>query len=150
MVGLSAVLEKLGIRSQKINDLPMDIIMRINLKLRYQLFKNQEALKLLEEIINEFIRYSKEEGFIPVLLWMPQKDDILFIKRNGHYYNDFIREISKKILTIDLTRYLINSPKLSELYQYDNEYGGHFSSYGNKFVAEIIYNILKREKILEG
>jgi len=148
LVALSAIFEKLCIRSQKISDLPMDLIMRINLGLRYRLFKNQEALKLLKEIINEFIRYSKEQGFVPVLLWMPQKDDVLFVKNKEFYYTEFIKEISKKILTIDLTNNLIKVTNLNEPYSYDNVYGGHFSKLGNKFISKIVYDTLKEKKLL--
>ena len=140
LVGLSAIFEKLGIKSQKINDLPMDLLMRINLKLRYRLFKNREAVRLLKEIINEFIRYSKEQGFLPVLLWMPQKDDVLFVKNKEFYYADFIKEISKNILTIDLTNNLLKVTNLNEPYSYDNVYGGHFSKLGNMFIGKIVYD----------
>lgn len=148
LVCLSAIIEKLGIKAQKISDLPMDLIMEINLKLRYRLFKDIEAIKLLNEIINEFIRYSKEQGFIPILLWLPQKDDVLFVKNKGFYYADFIKEISKKLLTIDLTNNLIKVTNLNELYSYDNVYGGHFSKLGNKFIGKMVYDTLKERKLL--
>lgn len=148
LVGLSAIFEKLGIKSQKINDLPMDLLMRINLKLRYRLFKNREAVRLLKEIINEFIRYSKEQGFLPVLLWMPQKDDVLFVKNKEFYYSEFIKEVSKNILTIDLTNNLLKVTNLDEPYSYDNVYGGHFSKLGNKFIGKIVYDTLKEKKLL--
>lgn len=148
LVGLSVLFEKLGIKSQKISDLPMDMLMKTNLKLRYRLFKNQEALELLKEIINEFIRYSKETGFIPVLLWMPQKDDVLFVKNKNFYYSDFIKEMSKKLLTIDLTNNLIKVTNLNELYSSDNVYGGHFSKLGNKFIAKVVYDAFKEKKLL--
>jgi len=148
LVVLSAVLEKMGIRSQKISDLPMDLMMRTNLKLRYRLFKNQEAVGLLKEIINEFIRYSNEQNFVPVLLWMPQKDDVLFVKNKEFYYADFIHEISEKLVTIDLTNNLTKLTDLNEIYSYDNAYGGHFSKLGNKFVGEIVYNTLRERKLL--
>jgi hypothetical protein len=147
-VGLSALLERLGIKSHKINDLPMDFIMQINLKLRYRLFKNQDALALLREIINEFTEYSKEQGYIPVLLWMPQKDDVLFVKTKEFYYAEFIKEQSKKLLTIDLTNNLVEVADLNELYSYDNVYGGHFSKHGNKFIGTIVYDTLKENKLL--
>lgn len=123
--------------------LPMKVIMDVNLKLRYNLFtKDKNALKLMEMVVEEFAAYAKKEKFIPVFLFMPQKDDLLFIRRKCPYYADFIEKISKKIHTIDLTNYLIDRNDLDEIYSDDNEYGGHYSNFGNEVIAKFIYHNL--------
>ena len=129
---------------------PMKIIMKINLKLRYNLFKkDKNAVKLFEKIIDEFIIYSKKNKFTPIFLFMPQKDDLLFIRKKGPYYKDFIDNISRKINTIDLTDDLIGRNDLDEVYSDDNEYGGHYSKFGNKIVAGILYREMKDKKLLD-
>lgn len=123
--------------------LPMKVIMEINLKLRYNLFtKDKNALKLMEKVVEEFAAYAKKEKFIPIFLLMPQKDDLLFIRRKVPYYADFMEKISQKIRTIDLTDYLIDRNDLDAIYSDDNEYGGHYSNFGNKVIAKIIYDNL--------
>lgn len=81
---------------------------------------------------------------------MPQKDDLLFIRQNGRpYYAKFIERISKKLHTIGLTDYLLSRDDLDEIYSDDNEYGGHYSAFGNKIVAEIVYKNLKEWELLK-
>jgi len=128
----------------------MSIIMKVNLKLRYKLYKkNKYAVKLLTKIVEEFAKYSKENNFTPVFLFMPQKDDLLLIQKNKKsYYKETIKNIQKKLRTIDLTRDLINRNDLDDIYSDDNKYGGHYSKHGNKLIAEIIYKNLKENRII--
>ncbi|MCH7772576.1 MAG: hypothetical protein IIA49_16430 [Bacteroidetes bacterium] len=129
---------------------PMKVIMKLNLKLRVKLFtKNKYAVKLLRKITEDFAMYSKNYNFIPVFLLMPQKDDLLFIrKKKKSYYRKFIKEIQGKIFTIDLTDYLLNRKDLDNIYSDDNKYGGHYSEFGNKLIAKIIFKELKEKKIV--
>lgn len=115
---------------------PMKKIMDINLKLRRKMFKQDIPVRLLRKIIEEFVSYGEKKGFTPVLLWMPQKDDLIHIKKKRkNYYKEFLSKLDIK--TIDLTKYLINED-LDSIYSDDNKYGGHYSKIGNKLVAEII------------
>lgn len=129
---------------------PMKVIMNVNFKLRYKLFRqNVYAVKLLEKLVEGFVRYGKENNFTPVFLWMPQKDDLLFIKKKKRsYYGKFIKNVKKKLHIIDLTKYLINRRDLDDVYSDDNKYGGHYSNYGNKIIAKVIYKELKESKII--
>ena len=129
---------------------PMRVIMEINLKLRINLFlKNEYAVLLLEKLSEEFANYGRKCGFIPVFLLMPQKDDILFIrKKKEFYYGRFVKFLQSRMLVIDLTQYLINRKDLDELYSDDNEYGGHYNKFGNKLIAKIIYDKLNEEKAI--
>src|SRR3989344_932233 len=100
--------------------LPMKVIMKSNLRLRYNLFsKDKHAVKLMEKIVEEFAAYAKKEKFIPGFLLMPQKDDLLFIRQKGNYYDAFIKKIIKRLEVIDLTEYLIGRNDLDEVYSDD-------------------------------
>ncbi|MBI2654831.1 hypothetical protein HYX06_00205 [Candidatus Woesearchaeota archaeon] len=125
---------------------PMNMIMRINLKLRVDMFrKNASAVRLLEKIIEEFAGYGKEKNFIPVFLLMPQKDDLLLArKKKKIYYEELINHLQNKMFAIDLTKYLVSRKDLDKIYSDDNQYGGHYSKFGNKLIAKIIYNRLKK------
>ena len=125
---------------------PMQIIMRINLKWRVKMFEKKQHKKLLKEIVRDYVKFAKAQNFKPILILLPQKDDILFIKKNYNFYEDFLKDIEKSsgLYHIDVTNDLLNEPDLDCLYSDDNEYGGHYSKEGNKKIAEII-----NKKIME-
>jgi len=127
----------------------MQIIMRINLKWRIRMFEKEEPKKLLKKIIEEYVNFAKEQNFKPVLVFLPQKDDILFIKGNFHFYEDFLKDIEKisGLYNIDVTDDFVNEIDLNLIYSDNNEYGGHFSKEGNKKVAEIIRRELEKMKL---
>ena len=129
---------------------PMKIIMDVNLKLRCNLFtRNRDAIALLEKLVAEFTQYAKGNGFSPVFVLMPQKDDVLTVKKEGaSYYQGFLDSISPSIRTIDLTPHLIGRADLDELYSDDNQYGGHYSKFGNEFVARVMGKALREWNLL--
>jgi len=129
---------------------PMEVIMKINLEWRIKLFSNEYATILLEEIIKEFVNYSILKKFTPIFIWLPQKDDILFIKQNYHFYENFNKKIQKMndLTFIDVTKYLIQEKNIEQLYSDNNDYGGHYSKEGNGKIAEIIFSELKNKKLI--
>ena len=129
---------------------PMELIMKINLKLRYDLFtKNRNAVRLFEKLVEDFADYAGKNKFVPIFLFMPQKDDLLLIRRKGPYYTNFIKNVRKKLHTIDMTDYTIGRNDLDEIYSDDNEYGGHYSAFGNRIVAQIVHKNLKKWGLLK-
>ena len=126
----------------------MKIIMDINLKWRLKLFQNTDVITLFQKILERFSRYGLSENFVSIFIFIPQKDDIEFIKKNYHFYKNFIDIINgiNGIFFIDITEKFLKASNLNELYSDDNQYGGHLSKYGNKLVAEIIYEQLKTIK----
>ena len=135
---------------EKISWNPMKIIMKINLKWRIKLFNDKNASILLEEIIKEFSRYVNTKKSTPVFLWLPQKDDLIFIKKNFHFYKNFNKKIQEieDLIFIDVTKYLLEEEEIDNLYSDDNEYGGHYSKEGNKKVAEIIFLELNKKGLI--
>lgn len=129
---------------------PMKIIMKINLEWRIKLFKNQDVTQLLEKIINEIIDFSNRENFIPIFIWLPQKDDIIFIKKKYHYFEKFNKNIKnfEKLRFIDITKYLLQEKNIDNLFSDNNEYGGHYSKLGNQKISQIIFSELNKMKIL--
>ena len=83
-------------------------------------------------------------------MFLPQKDDILFIKQNYNFYQEFITEISgiNNLIFVDITKGLLQEECLNELYSDDNDYGGHYSADGNKKISELIANELREREIL--
>ena len=124
---------------------PMEIIMNINLKWRLKLFQDSNVQNLLKKIIEDYVEFSKEQKFDAVFTFLPQKDDILFIKNNYNFYEEFINELKtiNDLKILDLTTPLLQEKDLSDLYSDLNDYGGHYSNIGNKKIASIIYEQLK-------
>lgn len=127
---------------------PMKVIMKMNLNLRHELFvEDKYAVSLMIKLVEEFVGFSRKQNFSPVFLLLPQKDDILFIRKKGQFYDKFINAIKGKITTIDLTENILDRNDLDNIYSDDNEYGGHFSEEGNKIVARFIFERFKKYKI---
>ena len=93
-----------------------------------------------KKIIEEFASYGIKEQFKPVFVFLPQKDDILFIKRNYHFEEEFMNSLKniEGIHVIDVTTNFIEEPDLDSFYSDDNSYGGHYSVEGNKKISDII------------
>ena len=120
--------------------------MKINLEWRVKLFQDEQITLLLKKIIEEFLLFSKQNQFKPVLVILPQKDDVNFIKKNFHFYENFLQELSnlKELQIIDTAKDFLQVKNLDNLYSDKNEYGGHYSVDGNQKIASIInYELTK-------
>ena len=139
--------KKIKSKNQETTKIPWDlmsIIMKINLDWRIKLFKDKNTIILIKKIIEEYVEYSKQQNFKPIFIFLPQKDDILFIKQKYHFYQEFINELMKinGLIFIDITKKLIEGENLDKLYSDDNWYGGHYSKEGNKNIAKFIFSEL--------
>jgi len=137
---LTQIYKKIGKDTTKIEWKPMRIIMQINLKWRIELYENKKTVDLFRKIIEEFVSYSKRNNFKPMFVFLPQKDDILFIKKHRHFYEEFVNDISKieNLVVVDIAKNLIPEENLDELYSDQNDYGGHYSKLGNKKIANLL------------
>jgi hypothetical protein len=123
----------------------MRVIMNENFKLRRRLFreKDGEGVDLLERLVQEFVAYGAQQGFLPVFMWMPQKDDVGYVKRHGSYYAGALERIRRHVCTVDLTDDLAQRSDLDTLYVDDNQYGGHLSREGNELVSDVLFRELR-------
>jgi hypothetical protein len=137
---LTQIYKKIGKDTTEIKWKPMRIIMQINLRWRIKLYKNKKTVDLFRKIIEEFVSYSKRNNFKPMFVFLPQKDDILFIKKHRHFYEEFVNDISKieNLVVVDIAKNLIPEDNLDELYSDQNDYGGHYSELGNKKIANLL------------
>jgi hypothetical protein len=127
-------------------DKAMMKIMDINLKLRVDLYKKEYPVDLLLSIVKDFELYAKEKGFKPVLMIIPQKDDIEYIKKKkDYYYEAFLGKAKTYMKVIDTTSFLLEEKDLNELYSDDNKYGGHPCPKGNEKIANYVWEELRRE-----
>ena len=136
--------KKLGKKFFDIEWNPMQIIMKINLNWRINLFKKHNNVELLKKIIENYVSFSKQQQFKAIFMFLPQKDDLGFIKKNYNYYESFIKDISNidGLFVVDITKNLLKVKNLDELYSDSNEYGGHFSAKGNEKIACLINEMI--------
>ena len=136
------LLSKLTYKSKYFIDKAFDVIMKINLKWRVGLYGNKNYTELLEKIILEFKTLCNQNNQIFILAIMPQKDDIIFAKKNFHFYKDFIRIIENKVIIYDFMEKLIKVDDINKYYSDNTKYGGHLSLDGNKLFANEIFNFI--------
>lgn len=110
-------------------------VIKKNHQITKEFYRKKEALKLLYMILNEFLRFSKENNSKPYILILPQINDIeYFIKHQKSYYENLLTMFNNSKYIIDLTP-KIASKKDYRKYYVDDRYGGHLSFKGNKLVA---------------
>ena len=128
----------------------MKYVMYKNLELRVKLFQDKNTKILLRKILEEFVQFGKEYNFKPVFVFLPQKDDLLFIKKKFHFYNKFQLEIKSitDLTLIDVTERLLQKNNLDELYSDDNDYGGHYSREGNEIIASILKDKMEKMNLI--
>ena len=124
--------------------------MKQNLEWRIKLFQDNYSQKLLKMIIEEYFNFSREQNFKPIFIFLPQNDDLIFIKNNFHFYKKFSKELEliKGLTVIDITKELLKESNLENFYSDDNSYGGHYSKKGNEKIAEILYNKMKELELI--
>ena len=128
----------------------MRIIMEINMSWKIKLYKDKSACNLLKMILDEYVKFSKKMNFKPIFLFLPQKDDLFFVKNHYHFFKNFFNELNsiEKLIAIDIVDELLSKQNIDELYSDDNDYGGHFSDYGNQFVSELLFKKLQNLNLL--
>jgi len=120
----------------------IEIIMENNLKDRKELFESERSVNLIIALIKSYKVYAQQQGFTPLFLWTPQKDDILRVRSGDHYYKAFTDKLNQIIDVIDMTSNLVQVSPLDDYYSDDSHYGGHLSQKGNQLVAEYIFQQL--------
>lgn len=124
-------------------DFYLNEVIKRNIEQAHNYYKDEYSKRLFLEIIKRFKLIAKSKKQIPILVVFPQKMDIKLKKSNINYKNFFDKQVSKEIITLDLTKFF-EKKKINNLYT-NKIYGSHLSPLGNKFVSKIIYNFLKKK-----
>lgn len=94
------------------------------------LFQDEEALALLEALVREFAAMARHEGFLPLLALLPMKDDWLYMKRHGHFYEHAVERLRRHVTVVDAAPALLEAGAARDLYR-----EWHYSPRGNRVVA---------------
>ncbi len=97
------------------------------------LFRDEDALALLEALVLEFAAMARHEGFVPLLALLPMKDDWTYMKRNGHFYERAVDRLRQHLTVVDAAPALLAAGTARDLYR-----EWHYSPRGNQVVAGAI------------
>lgn len=125
-----------GIRKVEIEDLPFSEVMWFNTNQAYDLYRDADATALLRAIFVRFAEHSKKTGCKPLVMVMPQLTDLEMPNEKREDCARFYRELNLEVPTLDLTDHF-SDDELKTMYTND-QYGGHFSSEGNRKVAKVV------------
>ncbi len=123
-------------------------IRRENLEWTARLYENEGATRLMHALVDKFIEQGERLGFHPVFALLPQKNEALYARDEGSIHMPFLKDISGRVETIDLTIPISNHPNIDSLYSENTDYGAHYSSEGNALVGKVIYDRLKRKSLI--
>ena len=113
-----------------------------NLKLRVDLFRKSEPIMLFQAIVKIFVQYAKENNFKPILLIIPQKDDVEYMKKHGNYYWEVLRFLKGDLKIIDMYQ-TFKIENLDYLYSDNDKYGGHPNKTANEMIAKRLEKYVK-------
>lgn len=112
-------------------DKAYSLIIKKNLQEAQFLYNDKDSTDLIFALFNKFISTCKSKRVSPVILIIPQLQDLLSTDCNHSAYFKNIKLDSK---VIDMTDDFKLYDNVLDLYV-DDIYGGHLSPLGNKFVA---------------
>ena len=118
-------------------------IVKDNIKDSYKMYEDIKYTQLFEILINDFKEKLLSKNRKLLLLIMPQLYDVKNAKNKKLSYQVFFEKIKKNFNILDLTDDFKNFPDYENLFLED-KYGGHLSTKGNKFVADILDNKVKK------
>ena len=134
-VALRAFAKIAGISSPQIEGFPFSIVMRQNILDAHKMYGDSNSTALLVAILRRFVGEARRRGHRPIVVVMPQLLDMLLGGRRPAYCS-FFESIDRTIPLLDLTAHL-QSSDLKACYVND-QYGGHFSAFGNRLVADVL------------
>jgi hypothetical protein len=107
---------------------------------RYQ-YQKKESRNFLMAILTNFAKTCEARGHRPLIVVIPQKQDLDVGRQERYTYSEFFSKLSKSIDCLDLTR-TFERYQTSDLFTND-VHGGHLSAYGNRIVASRIHSMLE-------
>ena len=104
-----------------------------------ELYQDREALDLLLALLQGFADYAASQNTMPVLVIMPMKDDLWFIRNRHHFYKDFLEEAGEVLKVIDMAPVLLEEDP-AEIYRI-----WHYTPMANQLVGKTLAEFLRPE-----
>ena len=122
----------------KLNEKIFQIVMKSNIRISHNLYKEEYSKKLLSKLLTKINKKVSKKNKCFFIIF-PQLFDLKLSSRKN--YQKFYHNLDKKINVLDLTTHFINIKNYEKLYIND-KYGGHLNKQGNEFAAKIINKYL--------
>ena len=106
------------------------------------LYQSNYATSLLLALMDDFFKYSKDQSFIPIILFLPMKEDLLYMQQHDNFYSHIIDEVSHKNIVIDLSEKMLEEEDILLLF---NKW--HYSKKGNQIVAKTLLDCISKLKL---
>ena len=97
------------------------------------LYDDPEARALLDRLVSEFVALSREHRFWPMLVVMPMREDLDYLRRRRHFYRDAVERWRAGLEVVDAAECLLDLPRDTRVYR-----EWHFTPEANRRVAALI------------
>ena len=129
----------LGKSDSSTENLPFLLIMENNIQISHALYREKYSKDLFSALLKDFTNHAISNNHNPIFILLPQLVDCNIIKKtNQNPFSEFIRELN--ISNLKIIDFTMLFPKLENLTDYyvNDEYGGHLSKKGNRYVADVL------------
>ncbi|MBI4665236.1 MAG: hypothetical protein HY751_02370 [Nitrospinae bacterium] len=104
------------------------------------LWKEERPVKTMRAVVDRFVALGKENGFTPVLLFIPEIADLKRYQRNGKMsYAEFAGSLKTAYGQSGLVVVDIAEERFDPASFNITPYSGHASAYGNKIIAGAVF-----------
>lgn len=117
-------------------DNAISVILKRNISDSHKFYFDKNYIFKLQKLFTKMDTHFKKEKINYKILFVPQYLDIKLYQTNIFYIN-FFKKIKNPNI-IDLTNDFIKCNKWEKFYQKD-KYGGHLNTFGNKYLADLIF-----------
>ena len=133
-------------RSKNANKKAFSIILSENHKLQNRYFKNSNKVNLLEKLVESFSKSAKENNLLPILIVMPQPNDLIDIKKGKALYQKIFQDFNKYLPVYDMAELFLNCEENIKIYK-SGDLGDHPSPELNFKIAEKLKKIIKELEV---
>lgn len=136
------ILERLHRKINTIDEWIVSLSSNSGARASARMFSDPNASKLLLKLVEEFARYVREKGSRPFLVFLPMKNDLVYIRKWGHFYRDFIKRAGNALEAADLADVLLDGGNFDRYFA-----RWHYNNEGNKLVAQELARCLQKKNL---
>lgn len=129
-------------RNENAKKKAFSMILLENNKLQNEYFKNFSKVNLLEKLVESFSKSAQEIDLLPILVVMPQPNDLIDIKKGKAIYQKVFQDFNKYLPVYDMAELFLSCEKNIKIYK-TGDLGDHPSPELNLKIAEKLRKILK-------
>ena len=110
------------------------VVLAENQRLQNLYYKTSKNVSLLEKLVESFTKSAKNNNLQPILLVMPQPNDLLDVKKGEAVYQEVFQKFNAYLPVYDMTELFLRSEQSINLYK-SGDLGAHTSPELNEKIA---------------